>query len=103
MEIIVATIKDLNRYLNLGLYILLDSERICLMSLSLGSVMKSFPATTSLELFNYLSELKRQITFWDLNRCLGRFQTSYKIRNDIKVHYRFDIDKHFKYPKYGTE
>ena len=73
------------------------------MSLSLGSVMMSFPATTSLELFTYLSELKRQITSWDLNRSLGRFQTSYKIRNDIKVYYRFDIDKHFKYPKYGTE
>lgn len=103
MEIIVATIKDLNRFLTLGLYILVDSERICLMSLSLGSVLRSFPATTSLDLFTYLSELKRMITSWDLNRSLGRFQTSYKIRNDIKVHYLFDIDKHFKNPKYGTD
>lgn len=102
MEIIVATIKDLNRFLNLGLYILLDSERICLMCLSSKEVLKSFPATTSLELFNYLSDLKKLITSWDNNRLLGKFQTAYTIRRHIMTHYRFDIDKHFNYNKYGT-
>ena len=102
MEIIVATIKDLNRFLNLGLYILLDSERICLMCLSSKEVLKSFPATTSLELFNYLSDLKKLITSWDNNRLLGKFQTAYSIRCHIMTHYRFDIDKHFNYNKYGT-
>lgn len=103
MEIIVHIIKDLNRFLNLGLYILLDSERICLMCLSSKDVMKSFPATTSLDLYNYLSELKKLIVSWDNNRMLGKFQVAYTLRRHIMTHYRFDIDKHFNYQKYGTE
>lgn len=64
--------------------------------------MKSFLATTSLELFNYLSDLKKLITSWDNNRMLGRINTANSLRNQIMCHYRFDIYKHFNYNKYGT-
>lgn len=102
MEILVHIIKDLNRFLNLGLYILVDSDRICLSSLSLGVILKEMPSASTLDFYNYLMELKRQITSWDLNRMNGREKTAYSIRGQIFIGYKFDIEKHYKLPKYGN-
>lgn len=102
MEIIVHTIKDLNRFLNLGLYILVDSDRICLSSLSIGAVLKEMPSVSTLEFYNYLLELKRMITSWDLNRMNGRDKTAHTIRGQIFVNYKFDIEKYYKIRKYGN-
>lgn len=102
MEIIVHTIKDLNRFLNLGLYILVDSDRICLSSLSIGAVLKAMPSVSTLEFYNYLLELKKMITSWDLNRMNGRDKTAHTIRGQIFVNYKFDIEKHYKLSKYGN-
>lgn len=101
MEIIVHTIKELNRLLNLGLYILLDSDRICLSSLTIGAILKEMPSGSTLEFYRYLVELKRQITSWDLNRMNGRDKTAHTIRGQIFVNYKFDIEKHYKLSKYG--
>lgn len=83
MEIIVHTIKDLNRYLNLGLYILVDSDRICLSSLSIGAILKEMPSVSTLDFYDYLIELKRMITSWDLNRMNGRDKTAHTLRGQI--------------------
>ena len=100
MEIIVHIIKDLNRFLNLGLYILLDSDKICLMSLKLGCSIKDFSATTSLELYSYLTQLKNLITSWHLNSSLGKTAAANANRRHICVHYNFDITKHYYLSKY---
>lgn len=100
MEIFVHTIKDLNRYLNLGLYILVDSDKICLSSLTIGTILKEMPSVSTLEFYQYLLELKRQITSWDLNRMNGRDKTAHAIRGQIFVNYKFDIEKHYKLSRY---
>ena len=102
MEIIVHTIKDLNRYLNLGLYILVDSDRVCLCSLVLGESLLTMPSASTLEFYHSLMELKRQITSWDINRMKGREKTAHTIRGQIFVNYKFDIEKFYKLRKYGS-
>lgn len=102
MEIIIHIIKDLNRYLNLGLYILVDSDKICLSSLTIGAILKEMPSASSLEFYSYLMELKRQIHSWDLSRMNGRENTAHVIRGQIFVNYKFDIEKHYQLKKYGN-
>lgn len=102
MEIIVHTIKDLNRFLNLGLYILVDSDKICLISLSIGLVLKEFPSSDTLTFYQYLLELKRLIVSWDMHRTNNRVNTTNVVRGQIYTSYRFDIDKHYKLNKYGN-
>ena len=101
MEVFVHIIKDLNRFLNLGLYILVDSDRICLSSLSIGVILKEFPCSATLEFYDYLTNLKRQITSWSNYSSLGNEHTAHTLRGQIYVEYKFDIEKHYKPSRYG--
>ena len=101
MEIIVHIIKDLNRYLNLGLYILVDSDRICLASLTLGAILKEISSASTLEFYQYLTDMKKQITSWSNNYSLGKEKTAHTIRGQIFVSYKFDIEKHYNPQHYG--
>ena len=101
MEIIVHTIKDLNRYLNLGLYILVDSDRICLSSLTIGAILKEMPSASTLEFYQYLTDMKKMITSWSNNYSLGKEKVAHTIRGQIFVNYKFDIEKHYNPQRYG--
>ena len=101
MEIFVHIIKDLNRFLNLGLYILVDSDRICLVSLSIGAILKEFPCSSTLEFYDYLTHLKKQITSWSNYYSLSKENTAHTLRGQIYVEYKFDIEKHYKPVRYG--
>lgn len=101
MEVFVHIIKDLNRCLNLGLYILVDSDRIALCALTPSCILKEFPCSATLEFYDYLITLKKQITSWSNNSELGRENTAHTIRGQIFVAYKFDINKHYKLSRYG--
>ena len=101
MEIIVHIIQDLNRTLDLGLYVLMDGQRICLASLSKGLILLELPATSTLEFYQALIELRRKISSWELRSSNNQVNMRNNIAGQIYMAYKFDINKHFKIPKYG--
>lgn len=101
MEIIVHTIKDLNRFLNLGIYLLVDSRQIVLLSLTLGKALKEYNSTCTLELYQDLVELKKMLTSWSIHYSKGMENAANMIKGQIHAKYNFDITKHYHPKKYG--
>lgn len=101
MEIFVHIIKDLNRFLNLGLYILVDSDRIMVNSLTTGQNILEFNSAQTMDLYTALTTLKTYITSWSNNSNLGRVNAANSIRGTIYAHYKFDINNHYQEKKYG--
>ena len=91
MEIIVHIIKDLNRFLNLGIYLLVDADKILLLSLATNSVLREYPSASTLDLYNDLTELKRMISRWSAEQSTGRVNAANYLKGQIYMKYRFDI------------
>lgn len=102
MEIVVHIIKDLNRYLNLGIYLLVDSQKIMVLSLTLGRILREYNSSDSLNLYKDLTELKRLLTSWHNYYCRGLQNTAGQVAGQIYANYNFDINKHYEEKKYGT-
>ena len=101
MEIIVHTIKDLNRYLDLGIYLLVDAQKSLVISLTTGQILIELASCDTLTLYEKLMELKRMITSWELHTSQNHANTSNVVRGQIHANYQFDIVKHYKIKKYG--
>ena len=101
MEIIIHIIQDLNKSLDLGLYVLMDGNRICLMSLAKGIMLLDYPASATLDFYHALVELRRMISSWEFRSSNGQLNTMNNIAGQIYTVYKFDINKHFKIRKYG--
>lgn len=101
MEIIVRIIQDLNRTLDLGLYVLMDSNRICLLSLSTGTLLIELPSNSTLDFYLSLVDLKNKITSWHNNFMCNKPHVVNNLAGQIYMSYKFDISKHFKLKKYG--
>lgn len=102
MEIIVHIIKDLNRFLNLGIYLLVDADKIMLLSLATNSVLREYPSVGTLDLYNDLTELKRMISRWSAEYSTGRENSANYLKGQIYMKYRFDITNHYQLKKYGN-
>ena len=102
MEIFIHIIKDLNRYLNLGIYLLVDADKIMLLSLATNSVLREYPSVSTLDLYNDLTELKRMISRWSTEYSTGRENAANYLKGQIYMKYRFDITNHYHPKKYGT-
>lgn len=102
MEVFVHIIKDLNRFLNLGLYMLVDSDRIMINSLSTGQNILEFNSSQTMDLYLSLVELKRLITSWSHQISLNKEHTASVMRGTIFTNYKFDINKHYQPKKYGN-
>lgn len=102
MQIIVHQLKRLNRYLNLGLYIIIDCDRLVLMSLTNGTMIRSFASSETLDFYKYLVELDRYVSTWSVlsisEKCEARKAVT---RSQILQNYKFDIYKHYNVKKYG--
>lgn len=103
MEVFVHIIKDLNRYLNLGLYILFDQDRILVNSLNYGINLLEFNSAQTIDLYNALQDLKQKITSWDLKNSTGKNTLASVVRGQIYNNYKFDIVKHYQISKYGCK
>lgn len=101
MEIFVHIIKDLNRYLNLGLYILVDSDKILVNSLATGQNLLEFNSSQTMDLYHALQDLKSKITHWVYQVELNKPATAASIRGQIYANFKFDINKHYQPKKYG--
>lgn len=101
MEVFVRIIQDLNRTLDLGLYVLVDSNRICLLSLSKGIILIELPSSSTLDFYLALIDLKNKITSWHNNYMLDKTHVFNNIAGQIYMSYKFDISKHFILKKYG--
>lgn len=101
MEIIVHTIKDLNRYLDLGIYLLVDSQKTLVISLTSGQILIELASVDTLTLYTKLIELKRLINSWELHTSQNHVNTASVVRAQIHANYQFDIQKHYKIKKYG--
>ena len=101
MEIIVHIIKDINRYTDLGIYLLVDPQRLILLSLTTGLPLLEIPSADTLTLYTMMVELKRLITSYELYCSQGRQNMAASIRGQISMAYQFDIAKHYKLKKYG--
>lgn len=101
MEIIVHTIQDLNRFLNLGIYLLVDADKIMLNSLTLGKNLLEFNSDQTLELYQSMVELKRLLTSWSVNSSVGKTNQAEYLRGQISLAYKFDIKQHYHPKKYG--
>lgn len=101
MEIIVHTIKDLNRYLDLGIYLLVDSNKSIVLSLTTGLPLFELASVDTLTLYTKLMELKRMISAWELHTSQNHANTASVIRGQIHANYQFDILQHYKIKKYG--
>ena len=102
MEVFVHIIKDLNRYLNLGLYILVDSSTIMVNSLTLNVNILSFNASQTMDCYLALMDLKQKVTSWSTNNMMERYNAAAKIQGQIFVTYKFDIANHYEIKKYGN-
>lgn len=102
MEIIVHIIKDLNRFLNLGIYLLVDADKIMLLSLATNSVLREYPSFSTLDLYNDLTELKRMISRWSIEYSTGRENSANYLKGQIYMKFRFDITNHYQLKKYGN-
>lgn len=102
MEFFIHLISDLNRYLNLGLYVTFDGRSIHLNSLSQSKIILAMNAKQSFEFYQSLVELKRLITSWSNRYSLGQLQTAAKIAQTIYLQYNFNIEEHYQTQKYGT-
>lgn len=102
MEILVHLISDLNRYLNLGLYVTFDGRNIHLNTLSQGRILLDVDARQSLLFYQKLTDLKRLITSWNNHLYAGKPNTAVRIQQQIYSDYHFDISKHYQLQKYGT-
>lgn len=102
MEIIVHIIKDLNRFLNLGIYLLVDADKIMLLSLATNSVLREYPSVSTLDLYNDLIELKRMISRWSTEYSTGRENAANHLKGQIYMKFRFDINNHYQLKKYGN-
>ena len=101
MEIIVHTIKDLNRYLDLGIYLLVDAQKTLVLSLTTGLPLFELASVDTLTLYNKLIELKRLVSSWELHCSQGHKNTASVIRGQIYANYQFDINNHYHIKKYG--
>ena len=102
MEIIKHIIKDLNRFIDLGIYLLIDSDRIMLLSLATNTVLREYPSASTLDLYNDLTELKRMISRWSTEISTGRENAANYLKGQIYMKYRFDITNHYHPKKYGN-
>ena len=102
MEIIVHTIKDLNRYLDLGIYLLVDAQKILVISLTTGTILIELASSDTLTLYTKLVELKKMITSWEFHTSQGHANSSSVLRGQISANYQFDIVKHYHLKKYGN-
>lgn len=102
MEVFVHIIRDLNRFLNLGLYILVDSSTIMVNSLTLNANLLSFNASQTMDCYLALMDLKQKITSWANNNMMERYNVAAKIQGQIFVTFKFDISKHYEIKKYGN-
>lgn len=102
MEIIVRIIQDINRHLNLGLYLLVDSNNILVNSLVLGRKVMEFSSEQSLELYLQLTELLRISKSWSMHSLAGKTNVADTIRGQIYSKFNFDINRHYKISKYGS-
>ena len=102
MEIIVHTIKDLNRFLDLGLYVIMDSTTLALASLAKNPVLYVCPASDTLKFYQSLQDLKKLIVNWSNNRSLNREAVAAKYEHEIYMKYNFNIVEHYKLSKYGN-
>lgn len=102
MEIVVHLISDLNRYLNLGLYLMVDGRSLILTSLTNGKSLLCLNSSQSLELYKKLDNLKRLITSWSHHVSLEHKNVADKLMHQIYFEYNFDITKHYELKKYGN-
>lgn len=102
MEIVISLISELNRHLNLGVYVTFDSKSIHLNSLNEGRILLAMNARQSLEFYQAIVELLRLIKSWYNHVLTERTITAAQVAQTIFVKYNFDITKHYQLQKYGN-
>lgn len=101
MEIIIHTIQELNRCLNLGIYLLVDSRNIVLMSLTTGQALVTLNSAQTLDMYQYLVKLKEKVTQWNYCVMQDKQNSASVIRGQIYNTYNFDVLQHYQFKKYG--
>lgn len=99
MEIIAQLVRDLNRQLNIGLQVIISSDRILIFSIGLGLFLREYPYDATLDVYKDLTELQRMITSWFYSSSRGRSNTASTIRGQISVKFNFDIEKCYQLSK----
>lgn len=102
MEIVISLISELNRHLNLGVYVTFDGKSIHLNSLNEGRILLAMNARQSLEFYQAIVELLRLIKSWNNYVLTERPITAAKVAQTIFVKYNFDITNHYQLQKYGN-
>lgn len=102
MEIYIHIIADLNRFLNLGLYITFDGRSIHLNTLNEGKILLAMNAKQNLDFYLKLVELKNLISRWSNNLSLGKTHLCARIAQQIYLEYNFSIENNYQVQKYGT-
>lgn len=102
MEVYIHLISDLNRFLNLGLYLMADGQSLILTSLTTGNPLLCLNSKQSLDLYQKMTELKRLITSWSTHVSSGRKNVADRIQQQIYFEYKFDIANHYQPKKYGN-